>query len=235
MINIRYPKFLIVLNVLALSAVLISQISIPAHAQSQTLSASDLKSIDDFFNSSENFSSSDCDRETWNMMHQAARTMYSSDLPPSNVHDDIVRAEQIRKCELKADKAAMNLMLNIGRLNQSNKKEIATLENLYSNPDAQASVRAISDIESNTTKHILFLDWYLTQRTISQFADSASRMYSQHADDTKYKNLVERYNALTDSLANVRLAQGSSFPIQPRPLHCEAKTDFLGVTRMDCE
>ena len=59
------------------------------------------------------------------------------------------------------------------------------------------------------------------------FAELASRKYLDHAEQARYRNLVERYNALANSLANVRLAQGSSFPIQPRALHCESSMNSL--------
>ena len=116
-------------------------------------------------------------------------------------------------------------------------KEITALgEARYSHPDAAAGAKAILNIETNTGKHTMFLDWYMTQESVLTFADEASHMYMNHADETRYRNLVERYNTLANSLTNVRLAQGSNFPIQPHTLHCESSTNpVTHTTQLDCQ
>jgi hypothetical protein len=228
-------------RILILCAALAIQFSAPIRTGAQTPSgqagAEDLKTVDDFFNNPDNLSLSNCDKATWNLVHQAARTVYTHNLPPSSIDDDLTRVEQIDKCAEKADKERNNLIQILNQLNQKNMKEIAALgETRYSHPDAEANARALFNIESNTSKHDMFLDWYMTQQIVYVFAHNASQMYMNQAYETRYRNLVERYNALANSLANVRLAQGYSFAIQPRPLHCDASTNSAtGVTQMDCQ
>jgi hypothetical protein len=143
-----------------------------------------------------------------------------------------MRAEQIDKCAEKADKERNRLIQIVNRLNNDNRKEIASLANYGAN----VPPLVLSNIDSNNTKISLFLDRYMTQQIVYEYAHNASQMYMNHADETRYRNLVERYNALANSLANVRLAQGSSFAIQPRPLHCDTSTNHVtGITQMDCQ
>lgn len=224
-------------GVLILGTAIAIEFGTPTHAKAKIPYADDRKVSDEFFNNPENFSASNCDRGTWDLMHQAAQYIYSDNLPPSNIDDDLARARQIDQCAEKADKQRNQLILSLGKLSIDNRKEIEALgESRYSRPDAEAGARALLNIESTTTKQSLFLDWYMTQESILTLADNASRMFRNHAAETRYRNLVERYNALANSLANVRLAQGSSFPIQPLPLHCEASTNSAThVTEMNCQ
>jgi len=71
---------------------------------------------------------------------------------------------------------------------------------------------------------------------MKSFALEAYSLYSSQSQETRYRDLVTRYNALAESLATVRLAPGYHLPIQPHSLHCESHTNSVtGMTEMDCQ
>jgi hypothetical protein len=95
--------------------------------------------------------------------------------------------------------------------------------------------QAFKEVRKELHNDLLFNDYYGASTT-ALLAATAQNTYFSHADDIRYRNLVDRYNALANSLANVRLAQGSSFPIQPRALHCESSTNpATKITQLDCQ
>ena len=95
--------------------------------------------------------------------------------------------------------------------------------------------QAFKEIRKELHNDLLFNEYYGAS-TAALLAATAQNTYFSHADETRYRNLVDRYNALANSLAKVQLAQGSSFPIQPRALHCESSTNpATHVTQLDCE
>jgi hypothetical protein len=206
----------------------------------QTLSAQkrteDVKTLDEFFNDREHLSLSGCSESTWDLIHQAVRvSIQGQELPPSSVDGDLARSEQTDKCFHIAYDAKIDLMKSLNKFNRANKNEIISLGD-YTHPDINAVPLVISNIDSNNTKISLFFDWFATLQSVIDFAKQSSEMYFNHAEQTRYRNLVERYNALANSLANVHLAQGSSYPIQPRALHCESSMNSAtGVTRLDCQ
>jgi hypothetical protein len=219
--------------ILILCASIVASMGTPAQAGAQALSSDYQRNTDEFFNDPNNFLLSNCDKPTWNIVHQAAYAAYAKNLPQSSAEDDVARASQINKCIEKADQVRRELILDLAKLVHDNGKKIAALG---SGAGTEINVLTYLDLTSNATQQTNSLESYMTQDTILTFEENAERLYMDHAGETRYRSLVERYNALANSLANVRLAEGSRFPIQPRPLHCDERTNTVThVTQMDCQ
>ncbi len=200
MINIRYPKYLIVLNILVLGAILIAEIGIPVHANTQKLSAQaraeSLKTLDEFFNDPNNLTLSGCDSATWAAVRLAEQTaIQEQELPSSSADNDLARNNQIQQCfNIVTDKWRSNEVEFYNRLHAQAKE----LTDIYKNtvPGPEAAKALAENISSKHREYSDLLDKNGSLQDILSFTTQASRMYVNHADQTRYNNLVERYNAL---------------------------------------
>src|SRR5579863_816685 len=187
--------------------------SVQARAQTTQARAEDQRTLEEWFSDPSNLSTSGCDSATWNIMREAMRAATQRrELPPSTIDDDLARSDQAFQCYQKASDAKLEMEKALASVNRDTKKRIASFGD-YNQVDAKIDPFAISLIDSDATKISLFFDEIMTLDTAIDMARQAADMYARNADETKYHNVVERYNALANSLANVRLAQGSSFPI----------------------
>ncbi len=196
----------------SLLIIVVVLIASSAFAQIPTVSerAADLKTISTFFTDSNNLSLSGCDREAWELIYKAAQmNMQTEEVSLSSARDDGARADKVTDC-----------------FRVASEKERQTYQSLY---------KRLQD-RNNDDLNVVLLRDDGTLNSIKIFAEQAYKLYSGRAEETRYRNLVERYDALVNSLARVRLAEGSSFPIQPRPLHCESSTNpATGITQLNCQ
>jgi|HubBroStandDraft_4_1064222.scaffolds.fasta_scaffold07721_5 hypothetical protein len=181
--------------------------------------------MDEFFQDSDKAALSGCDATTWTVIHLAVRAaIQEQELPPSSIDNDSAWNNQIQQClNTVKDKSRSNQVEFYKSLQNP---EVADIFKTTV-PGAEAAKALAENIfkKQREYRELLYKGGVL--QDIIGFAELASRKYLDHAEQARYRNLVERYNALANSLANVRLAQGSSFPIQPRALHCESSMNSL--------
>jgi hypothetical protein len=227
-------------RILILCAALAIQFSAAICTKAQTpmtpaLRVEALKTMDDFFNDLHNLALSGCDQPTWTVIYQTKRTEMQGELSPSSFDDDMSRVDQIMRCFHTASDKELAMFKELFHGLGEDGKGLAIFGD-PSAPDTSAIRPMALNILANWRKNISLLQDYVNLQQIVSFAEEASQTYLDHASEARYRNLVARYNALANSLANVRLAQGSSFAIQPRPLHCDASSNpYTHVTQMDCQ
>ena len=228
----------IALRVLIPSAVLAIWIGSPIRLKAQTqvtpqIQLEDLKVIDAFFDNAHHLTFSGCEQSAWRAMHQAVRAdIQRQELPPSSVENDIAQDDEIILCSQKIHRKEIQAYTD---LNTALRKDKGQSEVMANPTDAKAAVMLALTVDGDRDKMPILLEAYNTLGIMKSFAEEASRTYLNHADGTRYRNLVTHYNALVDVLATVRLAPGYRLPVEPHALHCESNTNSVtGITQMDC-
>lgn len=206
-------------------AAVITWVGVPVRASQQTVRSQqdELKELDEFFDNQYLLRFSGCDQAVWTAIHQAVRAdLLGQTLPEPAVGDDKKLVDSIAHCyQSIADKAR-----------QANKELADSLiKSRRNNRDAEKYGNLLFVfVNEDVERNLRLLDHYITLNTMEAFAIEAMKSYESHADDTRYRNLVARYNALVDATKTAHL------PTQPQHLHCESSTNpVTHVTQMDCQ
>jgi hypothetical protein len=218
------------MKAISVAIVIVFALSVAA----QTTKQNDLKTLNEFFNDPYKQKLSGCDLSTWESMHRAIEAGLTSSPLNSDSQTDFETARQISQCEDIVSQKHDEAFLDLHKAIRKTPDEINSGDIFRYSKDPTLAAKLSMGILGDEDGNLTLLSEYNDLGIMYALTLNAKASYINHAQELKYRALVERYNALANSLANVRLAQGSSFPIQPHALHCESKTDFLGVTRMDC-
>jgi hypothetical protein len=217
-------------KILLLAAILIA---LPDFAQT-TPTPDPRIEIDEFFNNSHHLRSSGCDSSTWAAIHQALLSdLNVQKLPEAAPDADDAQADRIMECRQIIVRRLNGVGLDLAKNIEKDEGQIAVMANYF--PDAEARAKAAlllalqvnEDIETNSR----LLDDYKTLNLILGFAREATDSYTEHAQNTRYRNLAARYNALVGQY-NARVNQPNN--LRPVSLHCESSTTPWGVTTTDC-
>ena len=218
-------------------AFLVLAILFASTANAQTTSQTDAKTIDEFFTDQSKLALSGCDSSTWEAIHAAIRSdLGVQPLPESTPKADYNEVDQLTQCLLIVNRKKNQAFLDFRQSITKTSDEIASGDIMRYAQNSQLAgeltFKVLKDGRTNTD----FLMTYGDLTSIESSIREAEATYISHAEKTRYNKLVEKYNSLANSLTNVRLAQGSSFSIQPRALHCESSTNpATQVTRLDCQ
>jgi hypothetical protein len=213
------------------TAVLFSTV---AFAQTQT---QDVKDTDDFFSDPHFQVLNGCDRPTLEAINTAVRAnLQLQELPPASVEADTDRGLQIGTCYQTVTQKRTQVFNELLDGITKTSKEVDSDDAFRYARDPKLAASLALQVSDDGTKNSGLLFAYNHLVLLGNFALEAMTSYYNHASDTRYRNLAARYNALANSAANVRLAQGSTFLVQPRALHCESSTNpITRVTQTDCE
>jgi len=208
-----------------------SKIRPQSEPQSQ---AEDVKELDDFFNNDHLLAFSGCERSAWVAIHDAVKAdVQKRELSASSVEDDVTRADQVMHCFQRVSEKQRQAYTDLNAALISDKGQ----SDVMAHPaDANAALSLALRVNDDRYKIPALLEAYNTLGSIKSFAEEAASSYGSHADDTRYRILVTRYNSLAKSMASAPLAPGYSLPSKPQPLHCESSTNpVTQITQMDCQ
>lgn len=222
--------FLIVLLIFVASSA-IARTQVPSQAQ-----AEELKAIDELFNDPSNLALSGCEQSTWIATHEAIRADVGvQELPEASAEADFAKMHRIIQCheivsrnEIQAHRNLLNSVTKMGDEVNPGDKDIFR----YSK-DASLAGILVLDIMENSRANLRLLSKYSVLVAIKSFVAEAEQSYLNHAEQTRYRELAARYNALVNFI-NVKAA----LPInqRPVPLHCEWSTNpATHITQMDCQ
>lgn len=191
---------------------------------------------DNLFNNSHLQVFSGCDQQAWEDIHQAVRADLpgAKELPRYSQDEDITRMNRIFKCvQTVTEKQEQSYKELASQFIGMDARALKVMSD-PSNPSAAMglAIQVIGDRKKNSE----LLDNFVTLGIIKSDAELAHNAYSSQADETRYRDIVGRYNALVAMLANARLAQGYSFPVRPNELHCSSRTNSVtGEAQTDCQ
>lgn len=217
------------------SMVLVVAILIAAPAFAQTTPTPDPRRVvDNIFTGPYFLKLVGCDSSTWAAIHQALLSdLNVQKLPEAAPDADDAQADRIMECRQIIVRKLNGVGLDLAKNVTKDVGQNAVMANYF--PDAEARAKAAlmlalqvnEDIETNSR----LLDDYKTLNLILGFAHEATDSYTEHAQNTRYRNLAARYNALVGQY-NARVNQPNSQ--RPVSLHCESSTTPWGVTTTDC-